>query len=56
MTKVVPFGVFVRVADGTEGLLHESLFTSAPPQEGDTIVVVLDDLDVARNRVTLSQP
>ncbi|WP_394616890.1 S1 RNA-binding domain-containing protein [Lentzea sp. JNUCC 0626] len=55
VTKVVPFGVVVRVADGVEGLLHEKDFTSAPPREGDEITVVLADFDLERRRVSFSQ-
>ncbi|MGI5506073.1 S1 RNA-binding domain-containing protein [Lentzea sp. CA-135723] len=53
VTEVVPFGVFVRVADGIEGLLHEKDYASTPPREGDEVVVVLAAIDPARRTVTL---
>ncbi|MGK5555373.1 S1 RNA-binding domain-containing protein [Actinomadura kijaniata] len=49
VTKVVPFGVFVRVADGVEGLLP-----SADGCVGDRVAVVLRDVDLGRRRVLFS--
>ena len=62
VTKLLPFGVFVRVADGIEGLvpLRElgSGTASAPAdvvRVGDEISVVVVDIDRDRPRLTLSQ-
>ncbi|MFE4790551.1 S1 RNA-binding domain-containing protein [Streptomyces sp. NPDC056756] len=38
VTKIVPFGVFVRLADGVEGLLHLSELTKEPTETPDQIV------------------
>ena len=61
VTKIVPFGAFVRVADGIEGLVHISKLSeehveSADQvvQVGDTVRVRVEDVDVARRRVSLS--
>ncbi|MBM9508670.1 S1 RNA-binding domain-containing protein [Actinacidiphila acididurans] len=61
VTKLVPFGAFVQVADGIEGLVHlreltwESVNT---PEEvvrvGDEVTVVATDIDQVRRRLTLS--
>ncbi|MGO4428478.1 S1 RNA-binding domain-containing protein, partial [Streptomyces sp. MCAF7] len=62
VTKVVPFGVFVQVADGFEGLVHLQELTSTPvatPQDvvevGDDVTVVVTDVDRDRRRLTLSR-
>ncbi|MEV6236386.1 S1 RNA-binding domain-containing protein [Lentzea sp. NPDC051838] len=49
ITKVVPFGVFVEVADGVEGLAP----LPALGQDGDEVVVVVTDIDRERRRVSL---
>ena len=61
VTKLVPFGAFVRVADGIEGLVHiselsESHVESAEEiaQVGDRVRVRVVDVDVSRRRVSLS--
>ncbi|MFD0305192.1 S1 RNA-binding domain-containing protein [Streptomyces sp. NPDC127119] len=60
VTKIVPFGVFVRVAPDVEGLLHLSEMTSQPAvtpdqlvREGDQITVRVAEVDVQRHRVRL---
>ncbi|MEU3189397.1 S1 RNA-binding domain-containing protein [Streptomyces sp. NPDC006992] len=62
VTRVVPFGVFVRVEEaenGYEGLVHHSeLSDSAPqpaPREGDTLLVKILDVDPVTRRIALSQ-
>ncbi|WP_055565783.1 S1 RNA-binding domain-containing protein [Streptomyces atriruber] len=65
VTKVVPFGVFVRIeerADGFEGLVHNSELEEAPSdgprpgiEVGDTLRVKILDVDPTRRRITLSQ-
>ncbi|MFE2416901.1 S1 RNA-binding domain-containing protein [Streptomyces hokutonensis] len=61
VTKVVPIGVFVRVAEGIEGLVHIGEFTGIPvepaqriPQVGDELKVVVTEIDRERRRVALS--
>ncbi|MGR6924148.1 S1 RNA-binding domain-containing protein [[Actinomadura] parvosata] len=49
VTKVVPFGVFVRVADGVEGLIHE-----AAGRPGDIVQVVIVGLERERRRLLLA--
>ncbi|MFE6158449.1 S1 RNA-binding domain-containing protein [Streptomyces sp. NPDC056486] len=62
VTKLVPFGVFVRVADGVEGLVHlrELAWTPVESPEdvvkvGDEISVVAIEIDRERRRVSLSR-
>lgn len=62
VTKLVPFGVFVQVADGIEGLVPHSELGAVPgaaPEEvvriGDEISVVVADVDRERRRLTLSR-
>jgi small subunit ribosomal protein S1 len=61
VTKLAPFGAFVRIADGVEGLLHISELANwhvASPDEvvqvGDEIDVEIIEIDPARQRVGLS--
>ncbi|MEV0369874.1 S1 RNA-binding domain-containing protein [Streptomyces sp. NPDC050636] len=62
VTKRVPFGVFVQVADGIEGLVHRRELTStsveAPEdvvQVGDDVTVVVTEVDRERRRLFLSR-
>jgi small subunit ribosomal protein S1 len=61
VTKLVPFGAFVRVAQGIEGLVHISEISDehveAPEQVlsvGDAVRVKVIDIDVPRRRISLS--
>ncbi len=61
VTKLVPFGAFVRVAQGIEGLVHISELSEqhieSPEQVlsvGDTVRVKVIDVDVPRRRISLS--
>jgi small subunit ribosomal protein S1 len=61
VTKLVPFGAFVRVAQGIEGLVHISELShehvDAPESVvsvGQEVQVKVVDVDVARRRVSLS--
>ncbi len=61
VTKIVPFGAFVKVDDGIEGLVHISELAEAhvelPEQVlkvGDRITVKIIDIDDARRRISLS--
>jgi small subunit ribosomal protein S1 len=60
-TKLVPFGAFVRVAEGIEGLVHISELAERhveiPEQVvnvGDEIYVKVIDVDLERRRISLS--
>ncbi|MER5516169.1 S1 RNA-binding domain-containing protein [Streptomyces sp. NPDC002763] len=62
VTKLVPFGVFVQVADGIEGLVQLRDLGGAPEaapedvvQVGDEIAVVVTDIDRERRRVNLAR-
>nr|WP_308430609.1 S1 RNA-binding domain-containing protein [Streptomyces aurantiogriseus] len=62
VTKLVPFGVFVQVADGIEGLVPLRELTGTPvdaPEEvvqvGDEVTVVVTEIDRERRRMTLSR-
>jgi small subunit ribosomal protein S1 len=61
VTKLVPFGSFVRVDDGIEGLVHISELAERhvelPEQVvsvGDDIFVKVIDIDLERRRISLS--
>ena len=61
VTKLVPFGGFVQVGDGIEGLVHISEMSThhveAPEQvvtPGEELWVKIIDLDLARRRISLS--
>jgi small subunit ribosomal protein S1 len=61
VTKLVPFGAFVRVEDGIEGLVHISELAvrhvEVPEQVvqvGDDVFVKVIDIDLDRRRISLS--
>jgi ribosomal protein S1 len=56
ITKLVPFGVFVRIADGVEGLVHvQGLAVPVEAlQAGDAITVAVTGIDRERRQLTLS--
>src|SRR5688572_28757063 len=61
VTKLVPFGAFVRVGEGIEGLVHISELSHEhidTPESvlsvGDEVQVKVVDVDVSRRRVSLS--
>jgi small subunit ribosomal protein S1 len=61
VTKLVPFGAFVRVDDGIEGLVHISELAERhvelPEQVvsvGDELMVKVIDVDLDRRRISLS--
>ncbi|ROR74501.1 30S ribosomal protein S1 [Bogoriella caseilytica] len=61
VTKLVPFGAFVRVEDGIEGLVHISELAQrhveVPEQVakvGDGVFVKVIDIDLERRRISLS--
>ncbi|MGI5350622.1 S1 RNA-binding domain-containing protein [Streptomyces sp. CA-250714] len=62
VTKLVPFGAFVRVADGIEGLVPLRELTRTPvdaPEDavrvGDEVTVVVTEIDRQRRRLALSR-
>ena len=61
VTKLVPFGAFVRVDEGIEGLVHISELAERHVeipeqvvQVGDEIFVKVIDIDLERRRISLS--
>jgi small subunit ribosomal protein S1 len=61
VTKLVPFGAFVRVADGIEGLVHISELSGKHVElaeqvvsVGDEVFVKVIDIDLDRRRISLS--
>ena len=61
VTKLVPFGAFIRVHEGIEGLVHISEFAERhveiPEQVvtvGDELFVKIIDIDLERRRISLS--
>jgi small subunit ribosomal protein S1 len=61
VTKLVPFGAFVRVGEGIEGLVHISELSEQhvdTPEQilnvGDIVRVKVVDVDVSRRRISLS--
>ncbi|MEU5769602.1 S1 RNA-binding domain-containing protein [Streptomyces asoensis] len=62
VTKLIPFGAFVQVADGLEGLVHLRELAWTPVetpadvvQVGDQITVVVTETDRERRRLALSR-
>lgn len=53
VTKVLPFGAFVELADGVQGLLPRTEH-SARPRVGASITVRIVTIDVERRRVSLA--
>ncbi|MFT4234002.1 MAG: S1 RNA-binding domain-containing protein, partial [Microbacterium sp.] len=61
VTKLVPFGAFVRVADGIEGLVHISELSNKHVElaeqvvsVGEDVFVRVIDIDLDRRRISLS--
>lgn len=61
VTKLVPFGAFVRVDEGIEGLVHISELAERHvdipeqvAQVGDEVMVKVIDIDLERRRISLS--
>ena len=61
VTKLVPFGAFVRVAAGIEGLVHISEISDQHIESAEAVLTVGDDVrvkvievDVPRRRISLS--
>jgi len=61
VTKLVPFGAFIRVADGIEGLVHISELSESQVEIPEQVVQVnqevtvkIIDIDLERRRISLS--
>ncbi len=61
VTKLVPFGAFIRVSEGIEGLVHISELSGRHVeipeqvvQVGDSVFVKVIDIDLERRRISLS--
>ena len=61
VTKLVPFGAFIRVADGIEGLVHISELSDSQVEIPEQVVQVnqdvnvkIIDIDLERRRISLS--
>jgi small subunit ribosomal protein S1 len=61
VTKLVPFGAFIKVFDGIEGLVHISELAERHVeipeqvvQVGDSLFVKIIDIDLERRRISLS--
>ncbi|MFJ9536567.1 S1 RNA-binding domain-containing protein [Streptomyces sp. NPDC101225] len=62
VTKLVPFGVFVELADGFEGFVHLQELAATPVdspedvvQVGDDVALVVAGIDLERRTLTLSR-
>jgi small subunit ribosomal protein S1 len=53
VTKTVPFGAFVRLPEGVEGLIHVSE-TTGPLDEGDEVKAVVINLEPEKQKLGLS--
>jgi ribosomal protein S1 len=53
VTKTVPFGAFVRLPEGVEGLIHVSE-TTGPLDEGDKVKAVVINLEPEKQKLGLS--
>ena len=61
VTRLVPFGAFVEVADGIEGLIHLRDLSPTPVeapsdvvQVGDEVTVAIQAIDLPRRQLSLS--
>jgi ribosomal protein S1 len=61
VTKLIPFGAFVQIAGGVEGLVHNTEFCDEPVEhpgqivsEGEEVTVRIVEVDLPRRRLTLS--
>ncbi|MCT4354324.1 S1 RNA-binding domain-containing protein [Streptomyces sp. Je 1-79] len=53
VTRVLPFGVCVKVAPGVEGLVHEKDLGGLAPREGDELSVEVTSVNLVTRRVAL---
>lgn len=53
VTKVVPFGAFIEVADGVHGLMPKAEWIN-PPEFGDALAVRILAVDTDQGRFSLA--
>ncbi len=53
VSKIVPFGAFVNLEKGLDGLIHVSE-TTGPLQEGQEVQAIVTQVDVANQKLALS--
>ena len=54
VSRIVPFGVFVSLKSGIDGLIHESKLGGEVFSEGEEVMVSVDSIDTDQRRVSLS--
>jgi ribosomal protein S1 len=54
VTKLVPFGAFVRIADCVEGLVRPEDLAGEPVMEGQELPVAILRVDLGRRRILLA--
>jgi small subunit ribosomal protein S1 len=54
VARITPFGVFVRLAEGLDGLIHTSKLAAGVPKQGDAITVRVLAIDGDRRRISLA--
>lgn len=55
ITRIVPYGVFVQIEPGIEGLLHISKIPQgAEPKEGEEINCIIESIDEAKRKISLT--
>lgn len=54
VTRAAPFGAFVQLIEGVEGLVHISRLPGGVPNKGTTLTVKINDIDLERQRLELA--
>jgi small subunit ribosomal protein S1 len=54
VSRLAPFGVFISIVPGVDGLMHESKVGGAIYEPGQEVQVVIDSIDPQQRRVSLS--
>ncbi|MFJ7586612.1 S1 RNA-binding domain-containing protein [Streptomyces sp. NPDC097617] len=54
ITRIIAFGVFVRLAPGVEGMVHTSELPDRTFESGDEVRATLLDVDLRRRRISLA--
>lgn len=54
VTKISDFGVFVKLEEGVEGLIHSSKLGSSAYEIGRKVQVMVDSIDSEKKRISLS--
>ncbi len=56
VSRIAPFGVFIKLEAGVDGLIHTSKLTPDQIFEvGDSVTVVVESIDAAQRRMSLSE-